>query len=97
VEACAFWLVFCLIRDLKPALIAHDEVAKTAGQCLVARLQAFLTVAAGEQRFSALCTVTDGLIAKLVDVWSTEAEALPYYPAFRQREQANGQTARSAT
>lgn len=97
VEACAFWLVFCLIRDLKPALTAHGEVAKTAGQCLVARLQAFLTVAAGEQRFSALCAVADGLIAKLVEVWSTEADALPYYPAFRQKEQANGQSARSAT
>jgi hypothetical protein len=97
VEACAFWTLFCLLRDLKPALTAYDEPAKTACQCLVARLQAFLDVAEDDPRFPRLCAIADALLTKLVEMWPADAEALPYYPAFQQRAQEHERTAPSAT
>jgi hypothetical protein len=97
VEACAFWIVFCLLRDLKPALSAQDASAKITAQCLVARLQAFIIAAEGNEQFPALRATAHSLIAKLVEVWSTEAYALPDYPAFRPSELENERTASSAT
>ncbi len=97
VEACAFWIVFCLIRDLKPALSARDASAKITAQCLVARLQGFVIAAEGNEQFPALRATAHSLIAKLVEVWSMEAYALPDYPAFRPSELENERTASSAT
>jgi len=97
VEACAFWIVFCLIRDLRPALSARDASAKITAQCLLARLQAFITAAEGNEQFPVLCAIAHSLIAKLVEVWSTEAYGLPNYSAFRPSELENEWTAPSAT
>src|SRR6266508_1615662 len=97
VEACAFWIVFCLIRDLKPALSARDASAKITAQCLVARLQGFVIAAEGNEQFPALRATAHSLIAKLVEVWSMEAYALPDYPAFRPSELESERTVSSAT
>ena len=89
-------MLFCLIRDLKPALTARDASAKIAGQCLVARLQAFIAAAEGNGQFPALRAIAHSLMAKLVEVWSAEAYALPNYPAFCPSQAEPEQTAPNA-
>ena len=82
-QACAFWLLFSLVRDLKPAFGSRDAEAKTACQWVVARSQEFVAAAERAGYFPEMRSMANRLIEKLVEVWSAEAYELPYFPAFQ--------------
>jgi hypothetical protein len=82
VRVCAFWLLNTLGRHLDGAL-REDRTwgIATIRPRLLARLEAFLTIAGELGQLPAVRGMAERLLEVLRERWS-EAQPLPVYPAF---------------
>lgn len=87
VEACAYWTLRLCSRDMRPILQVIDEDFEwgisTVRQRVLMRAGIFERLTAERGYLVALGATFADLAAKLRTRWPAEADAMPYYPAFR--------------